>query len=192
MTSSFASRWLLTCLAGFVIVGCTSPKGDNPDEKRQAILDESQQTLSMLSDDKNITEQEVKDAYGYATMSNIATQVLLVGGGNGYGVAVNNESGEQTFMKSSTIEGGPGVGVASYRSVLVFETEEVFNDFITGKWLMEAETDAVAKTRDGSGGSAETNASFDKDVEIYNIGEDGLQVKVDLSGISFEPYNELN
>ncbi len=183
----------MTALAALALVlsACTSPQGTTPDQKRQAILDESQQTLRMLYADKDVTEQQVRDAVGYATFSNISTQVLLVGGGNGYGVAVNNQTGDRTFMTANQIEGGPGIGVASYRSVFIFETQKAFDSFINGKWLMDGETDAVAKT-DTAGGSAETTASFDPDVDIYHMGEDGLQVKVNISGISFQPDDQLN
>lgn len=173
------------------LVGCISPQGITTDDQRQAILNQSDRIVNAFVADRPATQTEIDTAVGYATMSNIQTQVLLVGAGNGYGVAVENATGKQTFMTCTEIAGGPGVGVVNYRSLLLFHSQEAFDQFIAGDWLAHAETDAVAKAND-TGGAAQTTSSLTRNITIRHMTESGFGAKVNLSSLTFEPDPVLN
>ena len=161
-------------LAATLIVGCTSPKGETPEAKRQFILEQDQAVVAAAMKDKPVTQQEIDDAAGYATFTNIDTQVLLLGGDDGYGVLTNNETGERTYLDFDALEMGPGVGIGKYRLLLLFEDQETIREFLGGQWKWGAETAAIAKTGDGTGGSAEQTAAFDQGIKIWTVGDVGF------------------
>jgi hypothetical protein len=45
------------------------------------------------------TKAAIKDAAGYAIFGNLGVKILVAGSGNGKGLAVNNKSKSETFMK---------------------------------------------------------------------------------------------
>ena len=180
-------------LTALLTVGCISPQGDSASEKRQHVDDAADKTIEMVVQDKdNLTKQEVMDAVGYAAITNIGTQLLLLGADDGYGVLVDNSSGERTYLNISGVDFGPGVGIAKYRTLILFEDKEKMDRFKKGHWEFGGGVAAVAKTGGGSGGSAEDAASFDKDVDVYITGEDGLAVAANIRGMNIKVNKELN
>jgi lipid-binding SYLF domain-containing protein len=180
--------FLLGSLSSFG--GCISPPGDTAEQRRAHILAQHEATKSLLLEARPDLADELERAPGYATMSNIATQVLVLGGGNGYGVAVR-DNGQQIFMTSNEYAGGPGVGSTTYRSVLLFGTPEAFDRFTAGRWLFQAEADATARTED-LGGGVQTTGNLGQPIRIFHFDDHGLQAKANLSGIRFDPDPELN
>ena len=142
--------------------------------------------------DKPVTQQEIDAAAGYATFTNIDTQVLLIGGDDGYGVLTNNETGERTYLEFDALEMGPGVGIGKYRLLILFEDQETIREFVSGQWKWGAETAAIAKGTDGTGASAEQTAAFDQGMKIWTIGDVGFAAQVDVSGFSVKPMKGLN
>jgi len=60
----------------------------------------------------------------------------MAGRRRGLGIAVNNATKQETFMKM--VEFQPGwLGAAKFRLVFVFETLEAFNSFVTSGWEAE-------------------------------------------------------
>jgi lipid-binding SYLF domain-containing protein len=57
-------------------------------------------------------------------------KILLAGGGTGKGIAVNNKTKAETFMKMAEVQAGLGLGVKSYNLVWVFQTRP-FDQFLT-------------------------------------------------------------
>jgi lipid-binding SYLF domain-containing protein len=181
------------CLLGVVAltVGCASAPGDTADEKRQYIDQQAASTLQMVMADKDLDAEKIDAAVGYAAITNIGTKVLLIGADDGYGVLVNNRTGERTYLDISGIDFGPGVGVTKYRTLMLFETEEALNKFKDGQWEFGASVAATAKTED-AGGSAEDAASFNKDVDVYISGEKGLAASAQIRSLNVAVNPQLN
>ncbi|MEL7087132.1 MAG: hypothetical protein AAGL98_01620 [Planctomycetota bacterium] len=177
--------------SGSLLTGCVSPAGNTAVDQRLEILRQHDAIVREFVAEHPYGEEQLDDSAGYATTTNIQTQVLFVGGGNGYGVAVDNESGEKTFLKSSEIAGGPGVGVATYRTLLVFRGADDYDRFVDGKWIYQAEADATAQL-DSVGGGAQATGEFKQPVTIYHMGGSGLQAKATLGRVKFEPDDRLN
>ena len=66
----------------------------------------------------------IEKAAGYAVFDNMGVNVLLLSTARGSGLAVNNKSKQETFMKMISAGGGLGMGVRDYDVVFVFETEK--------------------------------------------------------------------
>ena len=56
------------------------------------------------------TRAVINNAYGYAVFSDLGVKILFGGTGNGRGIAVNNRTKHETFMKMIELQAGLGVG----------------------------------------------------------------------------------
>jgi lipid-binding SYLF domain-containing protein len=178
-------------LAAVSLIGCATPQGKTAADKRQFIDDQADNTVAMVMKDKDLAQADLDEAAGYAAITNIGTSVLLIGADDGYGVLVNNETGERTYLDVSGVDFGPGVGIAKYRTLMIFEDPEPLQRFKEGHWEFGAGVAATAKTED-AGGSAENAATFNNDVDVYITGEEGLAVSAAIRGMVIKVNPELN
>ncbi|MGB3363216.1 MAG: hypothetical protein WBB48_00390, partial [Thermodesulfobacteriota bacterium] len=81
---------LTLVIVGLMFTACARPKGETPAQKRDYVQQMKNETLAELYAKKPYAKELVQNAAGYAVFSNFNTQLLIVGSGNGYGVAVDN------------------------------------------------------------------------------------------------------
>ena len=104
---------------------------------------------------------------------------------------MNNATKRETFMKMFEIEPGLGIGVAKFRIVLVFETADAYNRFVTSGWEAGAHVLAAAKSK-ASGGAYAGAVTLSSGVHLYQLTEEGLIAGISLTGGKFYPDKELN
>jgi len=187
-------RFLLSALSVMILLSlgaCWSPSGSTPDQKRTAIDNMQNETLSKLYSQRPEARDIIAKAAGYAVFSNINAQVLFLGGAGGYGVAVNQTSGDKTYMKMAQVDVGLGVGLHDIRVVFVFLSAQAFNNFVNRGWEFGAQADAAAKARD-KGAAATGEVSIDAETTMYTMSESGLMAKVNLAGTKYWRDNTLN
>ena len=114
---------------------------DSPDQQRDKVRKMAATTLTDLYKIQAEARTAIQNSAGYAVFDNLGTNLLL-----GAGVAVNSKTGQDTFMKMTSVGVGLGVGVNDYRVVFVFETELALTQFIESGWSGETQADAAAKT----------------------------------------------
>ena len=114
----------------------------------------AQETLTRLYKDQPKAKSVLENAVGYAVFRNTGVKILISGSGKGQGVAKNNKTNREVFMKMFEIQAGLGVGVKKFRLVFIFETEKAFNAFVDSGWELGGQSDAAAKSGEGKGASA--------------------------------------
>jgi lipid-binding SYLF domain-containing protein len=174
--------------------GCRTPKGENVQEKRNHALQMAKETLAELYEERPEAEAHVARAPGYAVFSNVASKILMVAMGNGFGVATDNETGKHTFMRMVEAGGGIGIGVKVYKAVYVFETREAFEDFVTGSWQAGGDAD-VGASYEGKGaevGAALTTDQVVKPVTIYQFTDKGVSLSAVATGTRYFLDGDLN
>jgi lipid-binding SYLF domain-containing protein len=189
MKSFLLLAWSAVVL--FSLTACLSPTGDTPDQKRAAILNMHNETLTQLYKQRPSAENIVSKAAGYAVFSNVNALYLFVGGGGGYGVVVNNSSGQKTYMKMAQVDLGLGLGVQDIRVVFAFHSERALNGFVNSGWEFGGQADAAAKARD-KGIAATGEVSIDAETTMYTMSESGLMAKVNLAGTKYWKDDNLN
>ena len=184
---------LLTLSAGLLlsISACLTPSGSTPEQKRAVIDRMRVETLDQLYRQRPTAESVVNNAAGYAVFSNVNALVIFFGGGGGYGVAVNNSSGEKTFMQMAQGSAGLGLGVQDIRVVFVFHSPQAINNFVNRGWEFGGQADAAAKARD-KGLAATGEVSIDAETTIYTMSESGLMAKINLTGSKYWKDANLN
>lgn len=177
---------LLTAMALFVSVAGASSK----EEKRQHIRDISAQTLQKLYELQPAARGYVENAAGYAVFGNWGVKLLVIGGGTGKGMAVNNSSRAETFMDMVTGSAGLGLGAKTYNVVFIFETEKALNDFTIHGWQFGGQVTAAA-TDSVSGSSYQGAFSVSPGVWMYEMTDKGLALELTLKGSKYS-RNDLN
>src|SRR5262249_26824888 len=82
------------------------PKGASVTEKRAYAKEMRDEALSDLYSRDPSLKPKVRSAAGYAVFSNLATGVFFVSTGQGYGIAHDNRSGKDTYMRMGELGGG--------------------------------------------------------------------------------------
>src|SRR5512145_555430 len=99
-------------------------------QDRDEIRDMARETLAELYRIRPEAKAAVENAAGYAVFSNVGLKILVAGTGKGQGLAVEKETGRETFMKMLEVQAGLGFGAKRFRLVWVFETKAAFQDFV--------------------------------------------------------------
>ncbi len=182
---------LLTLLVlALALTGC-SPGGKlTNDEKIQAIDTMADEALQRLYTEKPSTKDEVKEAAGYAAFSNANINIIFASAGGGYGVVVDNASGDKTYMKMGSGGLGLGLGAKDYRQVMIFNTQETMDMFVDSGWTFGGHADAAAKAGD-KGGAAGGEGALGQ-VKVYAMTETGLALQATVTGTKYYKDKELN
>jgi len=174
-----------------VISGCGPDKQLPVAERQILVRDMEAETLERLYKEAPATREKIRNAAGYGVFSNANVNVILVSAGGGYGVVVNNSTGERTYMKMALGGVGLGLGAKDYRQVLVFKNKEVLKKFVESGWEFGGQADAAAKTKD-KGGEVSGEGAIGSDIEAFSMTEAGLAIQASVAGSKYWKDDELN
>jgi lipid-binding SYLF domain-containing protein len=181
---------LLPLLLAILLMGCATTKGTTPQDKRQAIIDMKNETLSDLYILKPQAKSQIAKAPGYAVFSDANVNVIFASFGGGYGVAKNNKTGKHTYMKMGELGIGLGLGAKDFRAVFVFHDVETMNKFIESGWEFGGNADAAAKASDK--GAAVGGEVLLDNITIYQLTESGLALQATVKGTKYWKDEALN
>ena len=173
------------------LTGFLGAKGDNPAEKRRAINEMRRETLAELFKLVPSAREEIRRAVGYAVFSNIGINVLLISTGNGYGVAHDNITGRDIYMKMLSGGVGVGFGVKDFRGIFVFYNRDAFNNFVEHGWTAQGQADAAAKAND-KGAAISAAIEVAPGVRLYQLTENGIAAQATIQGTKYWKDDELN
>ncbi|WP_457595799.1 hypothetical protein [Hydrogenimonas sp.] len=186
---------LLAALAAAVLLFSGFFGGDKSQAEiqkaRQEIRKMSEETLRMLYRYAPEARQQIKNAYGYATFSNVGVNLFLLSTENGSGLAHNNRTGKDIFMKMFSGGVGVGLGVKDFRIVFIFDNKKAFDDFVNSGWEANAQADAAAKS-DKKGAAASAAITVAPGVRLYKLTKNGLALQATIQGTKYWKDDELN
>jgi len=174
-----------------VLTVAVNSQAASKEEQKKKILEMAQQSLQQLYGAQPLAKTFVKKAAGYAVFSDMGVKILFGGSGHGQGVAVNNQTGQRTFMKMVELQAGLGFGISKFRNIFVFETQSALDSFVNSGWQFGGQAEAAAKT-DTSGGAKAGAASVDNGVWMHQITDQGLAASVAATGAKYYKDDSLN
>jgi len=190
MKKTFFSLLVVSIILTFV-TGC-GPSAKLPvAERQQLVQDMETETLARLYQEQPSTKNKIKKAAGYGVFSNANVNLFLVSAGGGYGVVVDNSTGQRTYMKMTLGGVGFGLGVKDYRQVLIFKSKETLKKFIDSGWEFGGHADAAAKAGE-SGGELSGEGAIGSDIEAYAMTESGLALQATVAGTKYWKDKDLN
>lgn len=169
----------------------TSVRADDNQKKREKTRKMSAEVLEGLYKAEPGSRAAIEKSAGYAVFNNMGVHVLVLSTARGSGLAVNNRTKQQTFMKMISAGGGLGLGVKDYNVVFVFETEEALARFLDSGWSGSGQADAAAKAGE-KGGAYSGAVEVAPGVWVYQITKNGLALQLTLQGTKYYKDDDLN
>jgi len=164
---------------------------DQKEEKQDSVRAMASKTLANLEKKNPEARTAISDAAGYAVFSDVGLKIVYFGTAKGGGIAVNNKTKQETFMKMFELQPGLGLGAEKYHVVFVFETPEAFDSFVTTGREFGADAMAAAKNKT-KGGALAGAVTISKDVYMFQVDTEGAIVGVSITGAKFYKDKELN
>ena len=158
---------------------------------RQEVQAAAQSALSALYAIQPGARREVERAAGYAAFSTFGMKLMIAGGASGKGMAVNQRTRSQTYMKMVQVQGGLGFGVSKNQLIFVFTTEQALSSFISTGWEFGGQANLSAMAG-GEGGMFTGAAQISPGVYLYQITETGLNATLAVAGTKFFVDSDLN
>lgn len=175
-----------------LLAGCSTDVRESPGENPSAALEQARDsvrgmardTLQRLYAEQPGAQQAVEHAAGYAVFSDFGTKILITGSGSGKGIAVDNATRHETFMRMVEFEAGLGFGVQEFRQVWVFQERADFEQFINSGYEFGGEA-ALAAKASGQGDAYAGAVSVSPGVWLYQITQDGLAAELTFKGAKY-------
>jgi lipid-binding SYLF domain-containing protein len=180
---------LASMVGGLAVV--SQAADSKKEEKRKQIRGMAQETLQRLYEAEPKAQAAVEGAAGYAVFSDLGVKILLTGSGKGKGVAVNNTTRSETFMKMLEVQAGLGVGVEKFRVVFVFDTPKAFDNFVNSGWQFGGQSTLAAKSGD-KGGAIAGAVSVSDGVWMYQLTDKGLAAEITVKTSKYSKDDDLN
>ena len=174
-----------------VLTGFFGPDGDKPEEQRQTIQKMRTETLADLYKYAPHAKNEIRKSAGYAVFSNTGINLFVVSTANGWGVAHNNKTGKDIYMKMFSGGVGIGMGVKDFRGIFIFATEKTLTHFIEEGWQGGAQGDAALKAEE-KGGAIATSIDVAPGIRLYQLTESGIALQATVQGTKYWKDDELN
>ena len=193
-TKKWNRMWFGALLLGSVIFFNTQLWAQDDaakEQKRADVRKMAGETLARLYKAQPNAKKVVGGAAGYAVFSNFGMKIFVAGGGSGKGIAVNNKTRKETFMKMVEVQAGFGLGVKKFKLVWVFDNQSLLNDFTESGWTLSGQTTAAAKLNE-DGGAVAGAMSVSPGIWLYQLTDDGLALELTAKGTKYYKDDALN
>jgi lipid-binding SYLF domain-containing protein len=161
------------------------------EKKQTEIRAMAHDTLQRLYVEEPSSKLTVKRAAGYAVFSNLGVKILVAGSGNGKGIAVDNKTRRETFMKMLELQAGLGVGVKKFSVIFVFDTHKAFDSFVNSGWQFGGQATAAAVNGD-KGAAMAGAASVSDGVWMYQLTDKGIALEITAKSTKYYKDSDLN
>jgi lipid-binding SYLF domain-containing protein len=171
-----------------VIAQAQDPKIE---KKQKEIRNMAQDTLQRLYEADPKAQSAVERRAGYAVFSNLGIKILVGGSGNGKGIAVDNKTKRETFMKMLEVQAGLGMGVKKFSVIFIFDNERALDGFVNSGWQLGGQATAAVKNGD-KGASMEGAVAVADGVWMYQLTDKGLALEITAKGTKYYKDDDLN
>lgn len=169
----------------FLLAGLPLTASAEISEKNQReTLEMRQEVLAQLYQNNPEAEELIANAEGYAVFNNGGVNLIFLSAGSGKGIAHDNKSGADTFMRMATGGVGIGLGIKDYRTVMIFHKRAMFDQFVDKGWDLSGQADAAAKI-DDNGGEVNATDSVVSGITVYNMTEKGIALQATIQGTKY-------
>jgi hypothetical protein len=164
-----SSLLLFICL--FFLQACTSIPIERRADKRAELDKEAEETMAQMIEQNLSIQQELDGAAGYFVSRISAANVAVIGGGQGIGVLVDQQSGDRTYLNVTRFDLGAGLGVRYFSVLLIIKDQEKFQD-IRGGWTFRGVASNVAAGKRGS----ENTRQNSEGLSVHILSESGASL----------------
>ena len=189
----FIMAMAVTLVLSFTLTAVPSWAASQEDIKKEKddVRKMSRETLDRLYKLQPSAKEAISKAAGCAVFSNFGMKIFVAGSGTGEGIAIDNKTKKETFMKVVELQAGLGFGVKKFRLVWVFENQKDLTEFIDSGWTIGGQTSVAAKAGD-KGGALAGAMVVKPGVWIYQLTDTGLALELTAKGTKYYRDKDLN
>lgn len=152
--------------------------------KKRELRQKTLVTLDKLYQKQPSARSAVANSAGYAVFNNTGFKLGVIGGAHGRGMAVNNQSGQEVFMKMKEFQAGLGLGIKEYALIFVFASQDAWESFVDNGWEFGGQ--ATAAVKDGVNGDSMQGAiSVTPEIWMYQMTTKGLALELAVKGTKY-------
>ena len=166
-----------------IFTGCSSLTPEAHQEKREELDAMSDAVLVRLLEKQPEVSTVLEQSAGYAVADMSHTKVPVFGAGKGFGVVIDKRSNARTYVEVSQFEVGGGLGVQTFKAVVLFENEGLLEQAMKGFWHFDAGAEATA-----GDSSADGSISTRKGYRAYKISEGGAIATLTIKAVRAKPF----
>lgn len=160
-------------------------------EERKEIQQTKKEALNELYKLYPEAKSEIAQSKGYAIFGNTGVNLFVVASSRGGGIAHDNTTGKETYMKMISAGAGLGIGVKKYYAIFIFSSTKAFTSFIEDGWSAETQADAAAKS-ENQGEAVAAGMSIAPDIMLYQITDVGFAAQATIQGTKYIVDDDLN
>ena len=149
---SFNLKALVIGLCLVMLGACASMPVEQREARRAEINREAEETIALVSQKSPEFTEALEQSAGYFTSRVSEATVALIGGAQGIGVLVDNQTGERTYMNIKRLDLGIGLGLREYRFIVLAEDAEALESLLSKKYLSSLALEAAAGNTGARGG----------------------------------------
>jgi lipid-binding SYLF domain-containing protein len=181
-----------TLLVGALTLCALGPPAFAADKaaKQAEVLKSTAAGLEKFYKAKPELKAAVGQAPGYAVFTTYGVS-FIVGGSGGTGVAHDNKSGKNTFMKLGSASVGAQLGAAQNDVLVIFKTPAAMKAFVEKGWGAAGGVSATAGAGGKSAGGG-AGASPTDDTQTFTLTKNGVEAGVAIAGVKAWKDDELN
>ena len=183
----------LTILSFVLMVSTFALAADKAevDKERQEIRKRTKEILAQLYKAEPKARANIQKAAGYAVFSNFGMKIFVAGSGTGKGVAVDNKTKKEIFMKMVELQAGLGFGIKKFSLVWVFEKPDALATFVNSGWELGGQASAAAKAGD-KGAAFQDALAIAPGVWLYQLTDKGVALELTAKGTKYYKDDDLN
>lgn len=141
-------------------------------------------TLTKLYQKQPKAKSAITEAAGYAVFVNTGYKLGIFGSSHGRGLAVNNITGAEVYMRTQEYQAGLGLGAKEYANIFVFGNQEAWQSFVSKGWSFGGH--GTASATDGvAGGSMEGAFQVAPGIWLYQMTTKGLAAELGVKGTNY-------
>lgn len=181
---------LAAMLAG--LASCVSVPGDTTEQKRAHVDAYAKESIDLLVKQTPEVQAQLDEAKGYAVIRQSVLKVPIFGGGSGWGVIVEKETGKRTYVKLRRFDVGGGWGARVTRVIAILHTPEALKEALDGGFEFSAGAEAGAKAGDVGGGTAGGVKDKEGGKSVYVLLDTGASATATVGVLRVSKYASLN
>lgn len=166
--------------------GCSSTAAPKTEAKREALSADTEAAMKKMQIEDPSLHEFLDKAYAYVIFPSVGKGGLIVGGAYGRG-EVYRQGQMVGYADITSGSVGLQAGGQTFSELIVFATEQAYNDFADGDFALSATASAIALKAGAAG-----QAHFENGVAVFVKPQGGLMAELSLGGqrLRFTPASQ--
>jgi lipid-binding SYLF domain-containing protein len=184
MRKNFWRLTMVLCVLLTLFGATASAKKHTLEQRKAEIHQKVEVTLDKLYKNEPKAQNAVTKAAGYAVFVNTGYKLGILGSAHGRGLAVNNVTGKEVYMRTQEYQAGLGLGAKEYALIFVFGNQDAWESFTKKGWSFGGQG-TIAATDGVAGGAMEGAFQVAPGIWVYQMTTKGLSMELGLKGTNY-------